>query len=67
MRDVVQVAFEASGLPGIGKVAGTISVSSSLIKTDSSVVDIVKEFIKRQYKVEAGEVKAAVLENEQKS
>lgn len=68
MKDTVQVAYEAPGLVIGGKtVAGTIQVSSSLLKTDDDLVKVAKEFVKRQHNVDRDNVKAVKLENESKS
>lgn len=56
-----RIAYEATGIAGLGKVAGTITVSSDLLKSDP--VEITRQFLEKQYKTEVGEneVKAVVI------
>jgi len=56
-----RIAYEATGIVGRGKVAGTITVSSDLLK--SGTVALVREFIKKQHNVEINEgLTVAVLD-----
>lgn len=59
MRNTVQVKYEVSGPR---KLAGTITVSSSLAK--SGLAEIVREFIKKQHKVEINEGLTVAVINE---